>query len=508
MSTDWQARFQQLAVQQQEDTERYAEAERVLCRTILRLCSVGAGFDPVLDPHLERLKGAVKAGYTPGLEQRLNDLGDALVGAAVHTGGSDLMERLAVRLALPAKSAHELRELWQEVARNPAAASDQKLDQVLTLLGLAPVGVDVAADGKAHGKLLGRLFKPKAGPSPNVLLAGLLSRIPWPDSLKAEIEELHQGLSDDAPDDAWIGVVECLSGMVVEVLKDARAQVAVAEAFLAELTERLGAIEAHVSREAGDRDAAQARGEALSVAVRGEVDGLAVSLRDSTDLDQLKSAVSLSLDRLQSHMETFLDAERGRHADAVNREVALRDELSRLEDEADQLRKQVARSRDQANTDPLTGLPNRRAWDGRLADEMARFRRFGAPLSLAVFDLDNFKQINDRFGHKAGDKALKVIASLLRARLRETDFLSRYGGEEFVLLLPGAEMDAAFALVDGMRTAVADAGLHSKGEPVPLTLSGGVACLQPGETAEVAFERADRAMYQAKAAGKNRIVMG
>jgi diguanylate cyclase len=124
-----------------------------------------------------------------------------------------------------------------------------------------------------------------------------------------------------------------------------------------------------------------------------------------------------------------------------------------------------------------------------------------------VFDLDNFKQINDRFGHKAGDKALKVIGKLLGQRLRETDFLARYGGEEFVLLLPGAGGGDAMALADKMRAAVAEAGLHSKGKPVPLTLSGGVAAVHEGEAPDAAFERADQALYQAKREGKNRIIL-
>lgn len=509
MSTDWQARFQELAVQQQEDASRFAEAERVLCRTIVRLCAAGSGFDPLLDPHLERIRGAVRNGYSNDLSGRLNELGDALVAASEQTGGVALAERLAQRLSLPFKSEKRLREAWQQVARDPAGASDAALDEILQLLGVTPAAeADDKGGARSRAGLFGRLLKGGAGGSPNAVLADLLARIAWPEALSAEIDELRQGLAGAAAEDAWVEVVERLSGMVVSVLQDAQAQVAVAEAFLTELTQRLGAIEAHVSGEARDRDAAQSRGEQLGAAVQGEVHDMGASLRDSTDLGQLKGVLSLSLDRLQQHVERFLGAERQRHDTAVAREAALREELARLEQESQALREQVNRSRDQANTDPLTGLPNRRAWDGRLADELARFRRFGAPLSLVVFDLDNFKQINDRFGHKAGDRALKVIATLLRQRLRETDFLARYGGEEFTILLPGAAAEDALKLADGMRAAVADAGLHSKGEPVPLTLSGGVACLLEGESADAGFERADQAMYQAKAAGKNRVVLG
>jgi len=509
MSKDWQARFQELAVQQQDDARRSADAERVLCRTIVRLCTVCTGFDSLLDPHLNKLKASVRDGYQPSLEQQLNALGDALVSATEQGSKVELVDRLASRLVLPAKQVRKLREAWDRVAADPAGAGDADLDVVISCLGLVPPADagELQKPAKPRGGLFGRLLKGEGGQPPNAALAALLARIAWPDSINGEIAELREGLSEDAPDDAWMGVVERLSDLVVKVLQDSRAQVAVAEAFLAELTDRLGAIDAHVRGEAGDRDAAQARGEQLSAAVQGEMDDLTVSLRDSTDLTQLKSSVSISLDRLQQHVEGFLDADRTRHRDAVAREAALREELVRVEQEADKLRRQVASSRDQANTDALTGLPNRRAWDMRLADEVARFRRFGSPLSLVVFDLDNFKQINDRFGHKAGDKALKVIAALLGKGLRETDFLARYGGEEFVLLLPGATGDAALALADKLRGAVSEAGLHSKGEPVPLTVSGGVVCMTSGEEADAAFERADQAMYQAKGEGKNRVVL-
>lgn len=507
MSADWQSRFQQLAVEQEEEARRFAHAERLLCRTIVRLCAAGAGYDPALDPHLERIRGAVRNGYDPSLEQRLNELGDALVAAVEQKQGLDLLGRLMGRLALPAKQAGKLQLAWQAVAQDPAAATDQAVDEVLGLLGLPMAGVEAApAAAKPRGGLFSRLVKASdSGESPNRTLDKLLSRIPWPRQLGEEIEALRQALASEAPRDAWVEVVERLSGLVLQTIKDAQAQVEVAESFLAELSTRLGAIEAHVSGEADDRDAARLRGDQLSAAVRGEVDELSGELDSSADLGQLKSTVNTSLDRLQGFVEDFLAAELRRHEDAVLRETALREELARVERESQKLRDQVARSQAQANRDALTGLPNRRAYDERVAEEVARHKRFGEPLSLVVFDLDNFKQINDRFGHKAGDKALKVIAKLLGQRVRETDFLARYGGEEFVLLLPGAGGGDALALADQMRAAVAEAGLHSKGKPVPLTLSGGVALLKPDESPDLAFERADQAMYQAKREGKNRI---
>jgi diguanylate cyclase len=508
MATDWQARFQQLAIQQEEDARRFADAEKVLCRTIVRLCAAGSGFDPILDPHLERLKKTVRHGYDPKLDERLNELGDALVGAIEQTGGVGVLDRFIARLTLPEKQSARLQQAWKVVARDPAHASDEAIDEVLALLGVGAESAEAAPAeeaSKTRNGLFGRLLKGEAGESPNQVLDRLLSRIAWPELLREEIQALRDGLTQDARGDAWVEVVERLSDLVLQVMQDAQAQMAVAESFLAELTARLGAIEAHVSGEASDRDAALARGEELSSAVRDEVDGLTGQVRDSNDLGQLKQALSTSLDRLQLFVEDFLAGEQKRHADSVAREAALRQELARVEQESQRLRNQIALSQDQANRDALTGLPNRRAFDERMVEELARTRRFGKPLSLVVFDLDNFKQINDRLGHKAGDKALKVIGKLLMRRLRETDFLARYGGEEFVLLLPGAYSADALVLADQMRAAVSEAGLHSKGKPVAVTISGGVAALREGDTPDMIFERADQALYQAKAAGKDRI---
>jgi diguanylate cyclase len=508
--TDWQARFQQLAVQQEEDTRRFASAEKVLCRTIVRLCAAGAGFDPVLDPHFARIKAAVKNGYDATLEQRLNEFGDTLVGAVDQVGGMGLLDRFIVRLDLPGKQARKLQQAWQVVARDPGHAADEAVDEVLALLGAAPAAVENDGgqeDDKARNGLLGRLLKHDPVGTPNKMLDDLLARIAWPQSLGDEIGALRRNLAEGSPSDAWVHVVERLSALVLQVMQDSQAQVAVAESFLAELTARLGTIEAHVSGEASDRDAAKVRGEELSAAVQGEVEGLAGRLYDSNDLGQLKTSFSAGLDRLQQFVEDFLSAERRRYDSAVAREAALREELARVEQESQELRDKIVLSQDQASRDALTGLPNRRAYDARMSEEVARYKRFGEPLSLVVFDLDNFKQINDRFGHRAGDKALKVIARLLKQRMRETDFLARYGGEEFVLLLPGASSEDALALADKMRAAVVEAGLHSKGKPVYLTISGGVASLRDGDTPDAIFERADQGLYQAKAAGKDRIVV-
>jgi len=202
-------------------------------------------------------------------------------------------------------------------------------------------------------------------------------------------------------------------------------------------------------------------------------------------------------------MSEHLASEEQRHREASANEQALRERLGQVEQEAGKLRQEIALVQERALVDAVTDLPNRAAWDDRLRQEHARWQRFGAPLSLAVFDVDNFKSINDRFGHAAGDKALQVIATALRSRLRQTDFIARYGGEEFAVLLIGTTKAGGLKVAEEMRLAVAHAGLHTRTRPVEVTISCGISDFQGNDTAEAVFERADTALYEAKRSGKN-----
>ncbi|WP_162301494.1 GGDEF domain-containing protein [Cognatilysobacter segetis] len=157
-----------------------------------------------------------------------------------------------------------------------------------------------------------------------------------------------------------------------------------------------------------------------------------------------------------------------------------------------------------ASRDPLTGAPNRRALARELHIAAEAFRRHRVPVGLLVMDLDHFKRINDALGHEAGDSVLVDFARLVQSRCRAGDRLFRYGGEEFVLLLPGTGVDALRLLADELRRAVAD-GLHSGGQAVTVSVGGAV--LQPGEVNAHWLGRADAAMYEAKRAGRDRVVV-
>lgn len=166
----------------------------------------------------------------------------------------------------------------------------------------------------------------------------------------------------------------------------------------------------------------------------------------------------------------------------------------------------VAGLKHESRTDPLTGLANRRALEERLTVELARSARTGAPVSVALLDLDHFKAYNDRFGHRRGDEMLQAASAAMRGRLRAGDLLARYGGEEFCVVLPDTPLAPAQRIMDEVRRLAEPAeGPTADGAGQP-TMSAGVAEWDRTETAAQLLERADRALYEAKGSGRDRVV--
>jgi len=157
-------------------------------------------------------------------------------------------------------------------------------------------------------------------------------------------------------------------------------------------------------------------------------------------------------------------------------------------------------------TDPLLGIFNRRCLDRRMQEEVLRAQRHHLDLTLLMVDIDNFKLVNDTWGHQVGDLVLKHLTELLEKALRQTDILARFGGEEFVILLPHTPETEGVKLAEKLQTTVELTPLHSIPE-LSVTISIGVACLlTDGDTAYSLLERADKAMYWAKREGRNRVV--
>ncbi len=483
-AADWRQRYDALLARHEAAEARWEALRDALVRLASRLALAAHGIDPRLDEALEsvraRLRGELDAEAlereTAALAALLRELAEPVAGAG--GGGTAPCEE-------PSSP--------PEPAPGPAAAQPPRRGLLARLFGRGGGGPE-SGDGALQALRAGVERLVEALPAD----AGLSSRA---ESLRAEVREA-------ADAGALARVLAAAAELLGEAGRRLERERAELEGFLAQLDDRLQELDGFVRSQDEAREASREDGRALDEAVRGHVEGIEDSLREAHDLASLRRAVGERLEHVREHLARFREREEARYRQAREEAERLRGRIDALEREAAGLRERLREEREQALTDPLTGLPNRLAYEERIAQEHARWKRFATPLSLVVVDVDHFKAINDRYGHRAGDKVLRALGRLLRGRLRETDLAARYGGEEFVLVLPGADREAAAAVADEIRRAVAGYGFHYQGEPVRVTVSCGVASFGEGDTPERVFERADAALYAAKAAGRDCVRAG
>ena len=319
-------------------------------------------------------------------------------------------------------------------------------------------------------------------------------------------QEMSAGLADVAEDGSWVkGQTESLKLS-------------------------LGDVPSVRSVRAASEMLAQAR--ARQHEVRAERDSARVALKDAisqmlTELDALGDHTGGFADSVARYVDTIANADsleslagvvrqmveesravHGLVSDTQQRLQEGRQRASELEAQVRTLESELRRLSEEVSTDVLTEVANRRGLMQAFDVETARLERQGGDLAIGLLDIDNFKKLNDTLGHSVGDTALKTLAGHVQKQLRAVDVVARFGGEEFVVLLPGVAVDEAqVTLTRLQRTLSASLFMHD-GREVFVTFSAGVTRFRPGEPLEAALERADEALYEAKRTGKNRTCIG
>jgi diguanylate cyclase len=231
---------------------------------------------------------------------------------------------------------------------------------------------------------------------------------------------------------------------------------------------------------------------------QGRVEGYAARIAQASNLPEISNLV-----------QDLLHDTRGMHGEVTRAREELEEARRRAEEANGRVRNleaELERVGEMVRADQLTTALNRRGLDEAFQTEAARGERSGKPLAIALLDLDNFKALNDRLGHQAGDSALVHLVNVVREAIRPTDVIGRYGGEEFVILLPDTGLDEADAVMVRVQRALTRRFFLHNNERLLITFSCGIAQLTKGETWAQALDRADRALYDAKHQGKNRTV--
>jgi len=536
----WKQKYLDQLDESERREKQWQQADDLLRKTVSRLSLAADGLDAALDRQLRDLRNAIRdRASTAQLDVLLENMSRTLVKLdgqrkqrSQQEGEGPLLSLLDA-LSLPRGTGRQSKALRRQLQAAPAAGDAAAIQGFAELIHASLQLSGEAASGGVQSSrkpgLLKRLFAGEQGgpdtlpattpqgqgaPSHDSLpgatvgireiLIRLLERLSLPHEFVTELEAIRDQIEKTGDHDSWDRVLERIADLIQAIRAQTQKDKQGIENFLKQLTERLQEVDRQLQGSGRFYDESLQAGEQLDSAVKREISGIGDSVRDATSLEQLKQVVQTHIDTVLSHLDRHREAEQDRYQQASRQIAAMSARLNEMESEAETLRSRVNQERNQALTDALTGIPNRLAYEERLAQEVARWKRFGTPLVLAVWDVDHFKKVNDRFGHKAGDKVLRTIARVLADHIRETDFVARYGGEEFAMLMTGSALDACLHVAEKLRAAVEATGFHFRDQAVTITASCGLAEMRDGDSTEQWFERADQALYRAKQEGRNR----
>jgi diguanylate cyclase len=339
----------------------------------------------------------------------------------------------------------------------------------------------------------------------NEALIGLLNSVNLPESTRRDHQAICRQLDSQLEGtDQWKMAIENISALInksISVLQEEKREL---QGFIKKITDQLAEIDQYVRQSQQDRIDTVNESSKLKDSVDTNVVAIQESVTVADDISQLKDNVQGHLSEIRKRVEEHQLAETEREEISKQGYAHIISELARTQKETLMLKEQLQESQQKMLRDPLTGLPNRLAYEERIALEVNRSRRNKVPFCLAMWDIDHFKKVNDTYGHDAGDRVLKLLSKIILTRVRKVDMFARIGGEEFVLLMPDTAIEDALNLNNQLRTSLQDSGFHYKGSPCPITSSVGIADFEENDTPETILHKADKALYQSKREGRNR----
>jgi len=492
-------KYREVLSQLEAQEAQSGQLENVLKLLIGRLCLAGRGRDARLDEELRKIGNLtrnrleitqINAALEP-LTRAVAALDQISADTANMLRGPDPQLEASINAAPaapPARGAAPLSATQTQRALHVATQTHKSLP--------AAAAADPAPTASTEREM--RL---------DTALAQMLDRLSALPELRPAISALHDRTFAELSSDELAERLERVTNLISEQRQSLLREKREIEDMLVQIDSRLEAISAFFAYEEQDRSSTRDNSQKLNMLVMGEVNEISSDMTQAVSLVELRGRVGNRLEAINTHLSDFRSREEERLTAQVDRTLSLRARVEELERESRALQNSLQAEQRAAMIDALTGIPNRAAYDDRMAHEYARWQRHGGTISIAAWDVDNFKSINDEFGHKAGDKVLRILGQHLARSVRATDFMGRYGGEEFVMIMIGVDSEQALRACNKIRTGIQAIAFHFRDRPVTVTASCGITTFRMGDTPDSAFERADGALYAAKDGGRNRCVV-
>ncbi|HEV2701417.1 MAG TPA: diguanylate cyclase [Steroidobacteraceae bacterium] len=487
-------KYREVLAQLESQEAQSGQLENVLRLLIGRLCLAGRGRDARLDEELRKIGNLTR-----------NRLEIAQINAALEP----LTRAVAALDQISSDTANMLRGADPQSAETPAVPPS-------AAKGAGPLSATQSqralhASTQTHRTLPAAAEPGLAAPTGaeretriDSALAQMLERLSALPELRPAIAALHDRTFAELSSEELGERLERVTNLIGEQRQSLLREKRDIEDMLVQIDSRLEAISAFFAYEEADRSSTRDNSQKLNMLVMGEVNEISTEMTQAASLIELRGRVGNRLEAINTHLSDFRSREEERLNAQVDRTLSLKARVEELERESRALQSSLQAEQRAAMIDALTGIPNRAAYDDRMAHEYTRWQRHGGTITIAAWDVDNFKAINDEFGHTAGDKVLRILGQYLARNVRGTDFLGRYGGEEFVMIMVGIDSEQALRACNKIRAGIQAIAFHFRDRPVTVTASCGISTFRMGDTPEMAFERADGALYAAKDGGRNR----
>jgi diguanylate cyclase len=387
-------------------------------------------------------------------------------------------------------------ELIKLAAANRRNAEADELTRLAESLTTAVVAVDAVSP-------VPTITLPPTDTQTRAAIRSLLDRLPVGEGDRSATQALIAELSSAKNDTALAAILTRAADLIHEHSEHLARERLHAAAILSDVTKRLEEMTAFITESNHENRSRFDDTQSHSDTVMSQVRELTDEVSGAAELGLLQSLVSVRLERMAKYVSDYRAREQQRSLEFSGRAERMRTRIADLERETLELHSKLANEKQDARLDPLTGVANRKSFEERFAQEIARKPRADVPMAMLLWDIDSFKFINDSYGHRAGDRVLQSVAACFMAAVRSGDFVARIGGEEFVVLLNGLKLKDALHIANQVRSAVEALRFHFRGTPVRVTVSCGVTELQDHDAVESAFDRADSALYRAKNGGRN-----